>query len=670
MEYTALKDILIILASSVFIVLLSQKLKLPAIIGFLLTGILIGPGGLGWVHDSELVELMAEIGVIMLLFVVGLEFSVDRLKSIRRSFWYGGSLQVILTTVIVSGIFYILNFPLTMGILSGFIIALSSTAVVIRELNDRREFDSLTGRTSIGILLFQDFAIVPMAAIIPFLAGTVKTSWAQLGIRVSILILAVPVGLILARKLFPLIFKSVAQTRSREIFVLTTLMICLGMAFLTSLMGLSPALGAFIAGIIISESRYNHQVVADILPFRDLFNSIFFISIGMSLNIPLVWGMKSKIILLSSGIIMIKVIILFLILRLIRYTKNTAVKVAFGLAQVGEFSFVLANLGSNFGLLTSDGFQMFIGASIITIFITPFLFKLTRKDWKDNRVEKKLIEENSKEDRKGDSSDGDVHNVKNHVVIAGYGLNGSNLARVLRGSSIPYVILELNPDNMDKAEKENKHVIFGDVSNFSVLITAGVPNAKIIVFTISDSNAARRGIRLARQMNPDIFIIVRTRFVSEIDELYKLGANHVVPEEFETAIELFTKTLEEYHLPANVIQVQRELIRSEGYSILRGKPQDANWSDKIMNILAAGTVQAFLLEDGSAVINKSLWEINLRKLTGATVISVVRSGKAAVSPGPDFILNSGDILVLVASHRDMDRAFNFLRSQYVKNQSE
>jgi len=660
MAHTVLIDFIIILASAVFIVLVSNKIKLPAVIGFLLTGILIGPGGLRWVSDSEMVKMMAEIGVVMLLFVLGLEFSLDRLKSIRRSFWFGGSFQVVLTTLFVSGFFYILGFALTLGIFYGFIIALSSTAVVLRELSERREIDTITGRTSIGILLFQDFAIVPMAALIPILAGTVQTSWSHMGLKALAIGLAAYIGLIGTRKLFPVLFHLAARTRGREIFVLTSLLVCLGMAVLTSVLGLSPALGAFIAGIIISESYYSHQVAADILPFRDLFNSIFFISIGMSLNVPLVWSLKSNIFAMSIGIIAVKALVLLVILKLLRYTAQTSIKVAFSLAQVGEFSFVLANMGSSYGILSKEGFQIFIGASIITIFLTLFLIGLIRKEWL-RKGKRKIVKETSKEEQS---------ELKNHVIIAGYGLNGSNLARVLRGTAIPYVIMELDPDNIKKAKKAKQSVIFGDVSSYSMLVSAGIHHAKIIVFTICDPSAVRRGIRISRQLNPGVFIIVRTRFVAEIDELYRLGANHVIPEEFETTIELFTKTLEEFHIPANVVQVQRELIRSEGYSILRGKAKDASWSDKVMNIMAAGTVQAFLLDSDSFAVQKTLSELNLRQHTGATVISIVRGGKAAVSPGPDFVLAGGDILVLVASHMDMDRAFCFLRSTGCKEEGK
>jgi len=655
MEHQVLFDIIIIIASAVFIVIISHKLKLPAIIGFLITGILIGPGGLRWVNDSEMVKMMAEIGVVMLLFVVGLEFSLDRLKSIRRSFWFGGSFQVVFTTLAVTGIFYLLDFMLPQSLFYGFIITLSSTAVVIRELNNRREFDTLTGRTSLGILLFQDFAIVPMAAAIPFLSGTIKASLPQLGLRAFFILLAGFIALLASRKLFPFLFQLVVRTRSREIFILTTLLVCLGMAFLTLLLGLSPALGAFIAGIIISESHYSHQVAADILPFRDLFNSIFFISIGMSLNIPLVWALKATIVVMSIGIIAVKAVVLIFLLKALRYKLNTAVKVALSLAQVGEFSFVLANMGIGYGLLTREGFQVFIGASIITLFLTPLFIALTRRDRFRKEDHEEVVQKFSPVKKP---------KLENHVIIAGYGLNGSSLARVLRRTSISYMIMELDPDNIKKAEKDKHFVIFGDVSNPSMLVAAGILKAKIIVFTIPDAAAARRGVRLARQMNHDVYILVRTHLVAEINELYNLGANHVIPEEFETTIDLFTRTLHEYHIPANVIQVQRELIRSEGYSILVGKTQDnASWSDKVMNILAAGTVQVFLLETGSLAVDKTIRELNLRYHTGATVISIVREGKAVISPEPDFVLHEGDILVLVANHRDMDRAFSFLRSK-------
>lgn len=656
MDIPILKELIIILAASIAISFLSHKLKLPAVIGFLLTGILIGPSGLKWIKDAHRIDALAEIGVVMLLFTIGLEFSPERLKKIKKSFWMGGSLQVIMTTLAVLLILQFFHFSVYEGIFYGFIISLSSTAVVLKIYADRAEVDSPQGKTSLGILLFQDIGLVPMIVLTPILGRAATVSLLTIFSRFLLSAAAVGGIILIARHLMPKVLYSIVKTRVREAFVLTTLFLCLGTAFMTFSFGFSLALGAFIAGVIISESEYSRQVVSDIMPFKDIFNSIFFISIGMLLNLKFAWNEILFVASLALSIFFLKSIVVFLTVKIMRYTSKIALITGLSLAQIGEFSFVLANVGKENGFLPEKIFQGFIASSILTILATPLLIQLSpflaEKSQKVFQWKFKPEESLEKIGRE----------VNNHVIIAGYGLNGQNLARVLKETGIPYVILELNPDTVKKALKEGAGIIFGDVSSLEILKASGIERAKVIVFAISDPNAARTGVKIARQINKNIYIIVRTRYVTEIDELYKLGADQVIPEEFETSIEIFTRTLEEFHIPRNIIDAQIKVIRSARYGMLRGISKTRRSMEKITDLLTAGTAETFFVSQETPAAGKSLKELNLRQETGATIIAVVRGEKSFTSPSPEFKIEQGDTLILVANHKDMDRAFKFLGS--------
>ena len=649
-----LEELVIILVFSIVILFLSHRLRLPSVIGLLLTGILIGPGGLRLIKDSESIRALAEIGVVMLLFIIGLEFSTARLKHLKKNFWLGGASQIVLTVLVALAVFRFLRFPVGESVFYGFLISLSSTAVVMKILSDRGESDSPQGNIALGILLFQDFSLVPMIALTPLLARASTVSVTRLGLRFLISV-AVLVGVVaVARFIMPRVLYFIVRTRIREAFLITSLLICLGMALLTFSFGLSLALGAFVAGLIISESEYSHQVASEVMPFKDLFNSIFFISIGMLLNVGFARDRFLPILVLSLALIVIKSLLVFLAVLLLRYPPRTALLCGLALAQVGEFSFVLAGLGRAHGLMTEDVFQVFIASSILTIMATPVLIQLApRVADKSGRLLRFLRPPRGAAEQR-------AVGLKNHVIIAGYGLNGRNLARVLKETGIPYAILELNPDSVREAAREGEPILFGDISSPEILRAAGLERAHVIVFVISDPGATRSGVRIARQLNRDISIIVRTRYVSEIDELYSLGADQVIPEEFETSIEIFTRTLAEFHVPRNVIDAQAHIIRSERYGMLRGRPKGPRPMEKISALLTAGTAETFLVSGDCPASGKTLGELDLRRQTGATAIAVVRGEQPFVSPAPDFRIVKDDILVLVANHQDMDRALRFL----------
>jgi K+:H+ antiporter len=658
MHIPLLEELVILLAAAVFIVFVSQKIKVPPVIGFLLTGVLIGPGGLSLVKDTETVNVLAEIGVVMLLFTIGLEFEPARLRRIQRNFWVGGGLQVSLTTAACVGLLIaFFGLGLREALFYGFLVSLSSTAVVLKIFGDRGETDSPQGRISLGILIFQDIAIVPMIALVPVLANAGGVSAGAIALRFALSAAAIAAVFFLARALMPRILLLVVKTRIREVFLIATLFICLGMALLTSSLGLSLALGAFLAGVLIAESEYSHQVVSDILPFKDVFNSLFFISVGMLLDVGQVWKFKLLVLGLVAGILLLKACIVVLTVGLLGYGSRIAVLSGLALAQIGEFSFVLAGVGRANGFLAGDIFQAFIGSSILTILATPLLIQISpplaergalRLRWK-----KSVLED-------APSSGCDL---ADHVIIAGYGLNGRNLGHVLKEAGIPYVILELNPVTVRAAAAEGERIIFGDVSSRTILEQARIRQAKSIVFAISDPQMTRRGVKAAKALNPDVFVIVRTRYASEIDDLLKLGAHDVIPEEFETSIEIFTRVLDRYHVPRNIVDAQVRVFRGECYGMLRGACSAVRpTAERIGDLLAAGTADTYFVGQAAWPAGKTLGALDLRRRTGATVIAVVRGEESFTSPGADFEVREQDTLILVASHRDIDRAFSYLAS--------
>lgn len=651
-----MKELLLILGFSIIVFFISNKLRLPAIGGFLTTGVLIGPSGFGLISDPHRIDLFAEIGVMLLLFTVGIEFSLEKLKEMKKSFWLSGFLQIVLTVFITACILLVFKFPLEQGIFYGFLISLSSTAVVLKILSDRKEIDSPQGKISVGILLFQDLSFVPMIILTPVLAGKISLSLDTLLTRFLLGILTVILTIVVARKVMPYFLYLIVKTKVREAFLFSTLFVLIGMALISNYFGFSLALGAFIAGLILSESEYSHQIYSDILPFKDLFNSLFFISIGLLLDISFAWKEKFIIGGVFITISLLKMIILFFVVKLIGLNSRIAFLVSLGLFQIGEFSFLLSKMGNQYGILSQNVYQIFIVVSIFSFIATPFLIQFSPLIFEKFLTFQKLKTHPLVQE------EGKIPKLKNHVIIAGFGLNGQNLARVLRSSGIKYIIIDIDAEVVKNAKNEEP-IIFGDVWSAEVLKKAGIKNAKLLVIAISDPVITRKAVKLAKTINPSIHIIVRTKYVNEIDELYRLGADQVIPEEFETSIEIFVRVLEEYHIPRNLINAQIKVIRGERYEMLRGVSKTPRSFEKVTELLKAGTAEAFFVSSESFACGKSLENLDLRRKTGATVIAVVRGEKSFTSPPADFVIKEGDTLLLVASHADMDRAFDYLEGE-------
>ena len=659
-EITILRELIILLAVSLPITYVFHRAKLPALVGFLITGVLIGPHGAAIITETSTVERLANIGVVLLLFTVGMEFSIPDILKSSRSFLVGGGMQVLLTIAAVMGIAFAFGFPLPQAVFFGFLASLSSTAIVLKMYTDRGELETAHGKLATGILLFQDIAVVPMMLMLPLLsqagtAGAVTPASVILSLGKALIgLIAVSIA---ARRIIPFFLHQVIRLRNREMFFLLIVLLCLGTAWITYSLGLSLALGAFLAGLIISESEYSHHIAAEIIPFRDYFASIFFISIGMLLHADYFREHWSLLLLVTVLLVLLKAGLVTITALALRFPLRSSLLAGLGLAQIGEFSFLLAQQGSK-ALMSADVFQMFINASILSMIVTPFIIQAG--PWIITRIVAITPEPEPQHT---------VCSLTGHTIIAGFGLNGQNLAKTLKATNIPYVVLEVNADMIRKARSEGEHIIYGDITRKDVLLRAGADCAKVIVFAISDFDATRVAVRLVRQLNSSIFILIRTRHAADVESFYKLGANQVIPEEFETSIEIFSRVLHEYHVPNNIIANQVQVVRFGGYKMLRGLSLDQENISRLASFFAGTTVDNIQLGLDSPANGKTLRELDLRKNSGATVIAIARDGEAVANPGPDFTLQPEDIIVLLGGHADLDRAIALLTKKQAASEA-
>ena len=648
-----LGEILIVLLASLPIAFVCKRLQLPVIVGFIITGVVIGPYGLGLIKDSTAVESLAEIGVVLLLFTVGLELSLRRVLELKRLVLWGGGLQVGLTTALVTGLAYLLGRPVNQAIFFGFLLALSSTAIVLKSYVDRAEIDSPHGRAGVGMLLFQDLCLVPMMLLTPILGGQQGSSVGGIALTLATAFGAIAAIVVAARVVVPRALHQIIRLRSPEVFVIFIVLVSLGTSWITARFGLSLALGAFIAGLVLSESEYSHQIVADVLPFRDVFNSLFFISIGMLLSVSFLWSNPVPVLILSVLVITGKALLALGAVRLLGYSLRVSAMAAVGIAQVGEFSFILAKVGLGDGLLSGDDYQRFLAVAIVSMIATPFLivaaprigYGLQSLLSPDSPLEPSMMGFNPK-----------GHEFAGHVIIVGYGLNGRNLSRVLGRVRISYVAVELNAELVRSASAEGVPVVYGDSTRREVLQAVSLERARVLVLAISDPIAARRTVAIAREMNPHINIIVRTRYMSEIADLLGLGANQVIPEEFETSIEIFSRVLREFGIARQAINREIDEIRREGYQMLRLPSAPAVELGDIAGALGAASTETLVISCGYPAAGRTLAELNLRYATGATVILVVRGTHTEVNPGGEFRLEPEDIVVLLGSPEQIELA--------------
>jgi monovalent cation:H+ antiporter-2, CPA2 family len=643
-----LLDTVVLFGAALVILGLCYRARISPVVGLLVTGALIGPHGLAWVREDN-VERFAELGVVLLLFIIGLEFSLDRLRSFGTNFLLAGPLQVLLTVGVVTALAAVTELTVQQALYFGMVVSLSSTALVLKLLAETRQTESPHGQLALSILLFQDLLIAPMLLLVPWLAGGAEQPGGAGGavIRLLVGLLVVTGAFVLSRYLVPPLFRLVAATQVREMFLIAALFTCLGGALATESLGFSLALGAFLAGVVLAETDQSHQVLADIAPFRDLFTSIFFISIGMLLDLGSVVDQIVAVVLVALGILVVKALLIGLIVRGLRFPRRTAGIAGLSLAQIGEFSFVLLQLGLAVGLLTADRYNLLLAAAFLTLLATPVLVHVgPRLPWPAADPGR----------REGEAPAGR----SGHVVIVGFGLTGRHLARVLRAAGQRYQIVEIDGRLVAAAQSDGEPILFGDAARAEILEYAGVRDAAMVVFAISDPAALRQGLRRTRALAPGVPILVRTHRLRELDELKRHGADEVVSEEFETSIELLTRVLTRLHVPRNVIRTQARLLREGTYEMLRTASPSSAVDRVISRALMAGTTDVFLVADEHAVAGRTLRDLELRKRTGASVIAFVRDDHPDTQVDPDQTIRPGDALVLVGSHAAIEKAFGAL----------
>lgn len=660
-DYSVLSNLLVIFTVSIAVVFVFHQFRLPSIAGFLVAGALIGPHGFNLISDSSAVQALAEIGVVLLLFTIGIEFSIVQLASLRRLLFIAAPIQVGGVIAIVWAGATLAGVPWQQGIFWGFLLSLSSTAIVLKALAANGESESLHGRAAIGILVFQDLAVVPMILLAPILSS--PSEGAALSILLTLGKSVVVVGLVVtaAWYLVPKLLEHIVRSRSRELFLLTIIVLCLGIAWLTSLGGLSLALGAFIAGLVISESEFSHQAMAEVLPFRDSFNSLFFVSIGILMDWRILLEYPAVVTGLLAAILAIKFVTGTGAVLAVAIPPRSAVMAGVALAQVGEFSFILAQVGQENKLLTGAPYQIFLAVSVCSMIITPFLMQwsphLARRaeavqrlrHWFPGRTTAHALE-----------AEGRHLRIKDHVIIVGYGLNGRNLARVLGETEVPYIALDLDGDTVQRETKHGLPLYYGDATNPNVLRHVKIEDARVLVVAISDPFMARRTVQVARGLNPKLHIVVRTRYLRELEELHQLGADDVVPEEFETSIEIFALVLRTYNMPQEFVMRKAEQVRREGYALLRRSDLP-----ELAHHLRGGTlsdveVETCRIEEGSPAAGKLLSQLSLRPRTGASVIAWTRAGVTESNPSEKTKLLPGDVVVLLGTRDQIRRAMELI----------
>ena len=652
-----LPQLVVIVVVGVIASLLLARLRLPSAAGLLLAGALVGPFGLRLVYDTHAIEVLAEVGVVLLLFTIGLEFSLERFIRIARLVVLGGSLQVVVTGLCALGIAMWLGFSLEQSIFFGFVFALSSTAIVLRGLAERGETDAPHGRVVVGILIFQDLCVVPMVLVVPILAGATEGSVPlQLAIALGKAAAMVVGTLFVARLVVPRFFVLVDAARSREVFLLAVLGICIGTAYLTSLAGLSLALGAFLGGMVVAGTEYGHRAMGEILPLRDVFTAVFFVSMGMLFDVTVAIDSPLVVLGLTVAFVFGKALLAMAVTMALRFPARVARLSGVALAQFGEFGFVLAQIATSKGLVDDVTLQPVLAAGILSMFLTPVLMRLSPHITAGERLLRPL--ERLLGARGVDEASEQLRQLEGHVIIVGYGVAGRTLAKALGKSDVDYVVLELNADTVRRAVANGEHIYYADVSSTEALVHAGVDKARAVVLLINDPQAARRGAAVVRQQAPNVPVLMRTRYITERPMLAQL-ATDVVYDEVEAGVEMLARVLRRFEVPRNVIHERLEEARRDTQGSARPTtvPRSRLGDTRDLDDLK---IEKVLVRPGDHAVGRTPRDLAVRTNTGALVVAVRRGPRLLDPPDPDEKLAEGDLVYLVGSTQSVANACTLL----------
>ena len=652
--HTTLELVLILLATAVFVVVLFRQLRLPALIGYLLVGILIGPNALGWVEDNEGTRHLAEFGVVFLMFSVGLEFSLSKLVTMRQAVFGLGAAQVAATTLLVIGLCLTIGLPWRAGLVLGGALTMSSTAILAKMLAERSELNSQHGRAVIGVLLFQDLAVVPFLILIPALAQPPQEIATHLGIALLKAAIVLAVVLYIGQRLLRPWFHLVARQKSPELFMLNLLLFTLGLAWVTGRAGLSLALGAFLAGMLISETEYRYQVEQDIRPFQDVLMGLFFVTIGMQLDPAEMLRHLPAVAAVLAGLLLIKFAVVGGLSRLLSIDPGTAMRSGLLLCAAGEFGLVLLSLAASSKLLAPDVVQIVLAAMILSMLVAPF-----------------IIEKSELMVRRWSSADWmyramALHNIaaqalatESHVIICGYGRTGQYLARLLDQEGLQSIALDVDPQRVREAAAAGESVVFGDAARREVLIAAGVMRAKALVVSYADTASALRILNLVHELRPDVPVIVRTIDESDIEELKHAGAAEVVPEIMEGSLMLASHAMMLVGVPFNRVLRRIRDTREHRYDLFRGFFRGVTDEAGEDRDHLQPRLHSVLITADSMAVNKTLRELNLMKV-GVEVTAIRRRNIRSPDPDPETRLLDGDVVVLRGLEETLALAENSL----------
>ncbi|MFH2036329.1 MAG: cation:proton antiporter [Candidatus Zixiibacteriota bacterium] len=559
-EMVYLRDLVIILGFGVVIVAVFHRFKLPSIAGFILSGVIVGPRGFGFINDVNQVEVLAELGVALLLFGIGLELSLKKLKRLWKLAIVGGVLQVGLTILAVFIVSKLFNLPGNSALFIGFLVALSSTAIVMRGLQLRGEIDAPHGRLILGILVFQDFSVVPMMLSIPMLIGTGISS--EIYLYAILQAVGIIVAVLLAALLIvPRILTFIAQTKQRQLFILSIFLICIGTAWLITSSGASLAIGAFLAGLVVAGSDYRHQALADLISFREVFASIFFVSIGMLIVPDIIIENILIILAILLAVLLGKSLIVFVTAKILRMPSRVSILASISLAQIGEFSFVLLFSLQKSGLIGETLENALISAAILSMFITPFAMSLgPRLAAGLGKIPalKQMLDVEMAENAVGHTC-----KMRDHVIIGGYGFAGKQLSLALKHCGVQHIIVDISIENVRQASKDGAIAFFGDITNHDVLMKLGTECAGELVLLINDPGALEQAVKSARKLAQHIHIIVRTHYLLDIESMLKAGANDIIPAEREAAVGVASLVLNRHRIDSELIDTFRNKIRNQ-----------------------------------------------------------------------------------------------------------
>ncbi|MFZ0484845.1 MAG: cation:proton antiporter [Desulfobacterales bacterium] len=638
-------DIVIIVMVALLGGLIAQKLKQPLILGYILAGVMVGPytGGItvSEIHD---IEMLAEIGIALLLFALGLEFSFSDLKPVRNIALVGTPIQILLTTVYGFGIGHWLGWRWIPSVWFGALISLSSTMVILKTLENQGHMGTLSSRVMIGMLIIQDLAIVPLMIILPQLSNP-KAGLPLLGVAALKAVFFLVLMIFIGTKIIPYIMKYVARWNSRELFLLTTTAMGLGVGYGTYLFGLSFAFGAFVAGMLISESDYGYQALSDIIPLRDIFSILFFTSVGMLLDPKFLISNVGTVLLLVLVIMVGKGLIFGIISKIFGYGNVVPFAMGLGLSQIGEFSFVLARVGISTNSISTEFYSLILTTTIITMFLTPLvsgftgpLYKLRNRWLKPFQLHTINLPQNG---------------LHNHLVIAGGGRVGKYIADVLYRIRMPFVILEINYSRVEQIKSLGFPVIYGDASQSIILEAAEIDKAKLLLITTPVTIVSQAIVSQVKKLDPDLQIVARAEAVEHMKALYDHGVYNVIQPEFEAGLEFTRQALLSLDIPADRIQQFTDEVRQELYRPLYNLNTEYKTLAQLQNARHLFELTWITLRPDSSIVGKTIEASRIRSRTGVTVVGVMRKGTLYSNPNPDFSFNPNDIVGVIGRTEEL-----------------